>query len=68
VVVQVIFNELVDDPLSVNRSTFYLIGNGTQDALIKASQEQRSLTLTPAQGGENSINTTSLFRLKRQVP
>jgi hypothetical protein len=30
VVVQVTFNEPID-PLSVNSSTFYLVGNGTQD-------------------------------------
>jgi Bacterial Ig-like domain len=46
VVVQVTFNEPID-PLSVNTSTFYLVGNGTQDAVIKVSQDQRSLT--PAQ-------------------
>jgi len=49
-VVQVTFNEPID-PLSVNRSTFYMIGNGTQDAVIRVSQAQRSLTLTPAQDG-----------------
>jgi len=50
VVVQVTVNEPID-PLSVNRSTFYMIGNGTQNAVIKVSQAQRSLTLTPAQDG-----------------
>ena len=65
-VVQVTFNEPID-PLSVNSSTFYLVGNGTQDAVIKVSQDQRSLTLTPAQaltpGTFYTINVVGLSDL-----